>query len=427
MPKEDTFVTISCNNSDIENLFLANELAPEIKFKKNQEKNFSYFLFLIDTQRDLSHISQNLINTYNLCRENEAKLAVVILHGSSIDIEKNHYFQKMLDDLGKDKPLHRLIFTRDLYQHTTPIPATPLDLQISISINTKNIDISEKGENFLFPLSLEDFTQGVIKTLFLSNTSGKSFWLLGDPLPDLEFAYLLKKSVSANDQAELEINAIGKSDPKINSLLSVGNITRGELNWNPENDIIDDLKQIVTLYSEESIIIEKTVAKTKLLHRLINWLYRPRPKKENQLPTIYKIFKKSIFVLVTIIIIIFGVFVFTTGVSLHQLEKSTEALLTGNIKQSTTSLVKSSSYKSVGESTFQTLVPVINLVAPRFSSKVFNLFSFIDYTTTSLGNLHQTYVMAEKLILSLNNSDSKTNFSDLSLALHSNLSQIYEI
>ena len=426
MPQREVQISISSNNSDLEVNFLDNQLHQEIKFVKNKGGTFAYRIFLIDLQKDLTHISQNLIETYHSCRENDVKLAVIILHGNSLDIEKNHYFQKMLDDLGKDKPLHRLIFTKDVYQHYSPNPSTSLDAQFYEAITSKKINISRKGENLYFPLALEDFTLAIIKTLFLSNTSGKSFWILGDPISDLELAYLLKKNISTVSQDEPEINATGKDDPEINSLRSIGNKSRGELNWNPEREIVDDLKQIITFYTDSSIKAETKPIKTNPLHRLLTWIYQPRPKKETSLPTFKKIGTNLLIAAVVIIIFMGGVFTLATGLSLLQLEKSINQALDGNLQLSISSLNNSIKLKEIGESTFRPLVPLSNLASPRSTEKIFNLYSFIDYTSSSLGNLHQTYVMAENLLLSLNNEESKTNYNDLSLALHSNLSQIYE-
>jgi len=176
MPDRDTQISFYSNNSDIEKIFLDQELHLEVKFVKSNKEHTPYRIFLIDVKKDLTHISQNLIDTYNLCRENNSKLAVVVLHGQAIDIEKNHYFQKMLDDLGKDKPLHRLIFTKDIYQQIVSTPATTLDVYFHDAVTTHKISISQKGENLIFPLSINDFIRGMIKTLFLSGTSGKIFW-----------------------------------------------------------------------------------------------------------------------------------------------------------------------------------------------------------------------------------------------------------
>lgn len=426
MPQKEVQISISSNNSDLEANFLDNQLHPEIKFVKHKRENLPYQVFLIDTQKELTHISQSLIEIYHLCRENDAKLVVVILHGDTIDIEKNHYFQKMLDDLGKDKPLHRLILTKDIYQHHSPTPSTALDTQFYEAISSKKINISQKGEKLYFPLALEDFTAAIIKTLFLSNTSGKSFWILGDPIPDLELAYLLKKNISAISQDEPEINATGKDDPKVNSLLSVGNKARGELNWNPQNEIVDDLKQIITLYADSPEKAEIKSVKTNPLHRLLTWIYRPRPKKEKGLPTFRKIGTNLLITALVVTTLMVGAFTLTTGLSLLQLEKSINQVLEGNLRQSISSLNNSIKLKEIGESIFSPLIPLSNLVSPRSTEKVFNLYSFIDYTSSSLGNLHQTYIMAENLLLSLNNEETKTNYNDLSLALHSNLSQIYE-
>jgi hypothetical protein len=426
MPGSEVNVSISSNNHEIEKIFLDLKPSQEIKFVKDSHSSYPYSIFLIDIQKDLTNISQSLINTYSLCREKGIKLAVIILHGDSIDIEKNHYFQKMLDDLGKSNPLHRLIITKDIYQHVVSTPVTPFDDFLHHAITTKTIVISRKGENLYFPIDIADFVNALIKTLFLSNTSGESFWILGDPIKDLELAYLLKKNISSLIQDEPEINATEQDDPKSTTLLSTGNKSRGELNWQPEEEIVDNLKQITARYLDNPTTETVEGKKPNPVHQFLTWVYRPRPKKENQLPTLKKIGKKLAGILFSALIIGGVACILATIFSLQQLNNSIKQALNGNLNQSVSSLNNSIQYKEIGESLFTPIVPLANLISPKGTEKIFNLYSLISYTTTSLENLHQTYVMAENLLLSLNSPENKTNYSDLSLALHSNLSQVYE-
>lgn len=426
MPEREVPFVISSNNHEIIELLLKNKLHPEIKFVDDKIKNFKYLVFFIDLQKELSQISQNIIGAYEHCRQNDSKLAVIILHRNKIDSEKNHYFQKMLDNLGKDNPLHRLIFIKDLYQNISFIPATPLDQYLHDSISSKKINISQKGENLLFPISIKDLISSVTKTLFLSNTQGKTFWILGDPIKDLELAFILKKITVGYTEEDLEINAEGKNDPETSILLSINNKSRGDLNWQPQDDFIDDLKQIVGRYVENPNTKDKEEEKLNIIHRLLNWFYKPRIKKNNQLPTIGRISKTIIKILI-IVSIFWGVMIILfTGLSLQQLNSSIKQALNGELKQSVNSTNKAVAFKEIGESLFSSLIPIANFVSPKETEKIINIFSFINYSTTSLGNLHQTYVIAESLLLSLNNSNVKVNYSDLSLALHSNLSQVYE-
>jgi len=425
MPGKEVLVSIKGNSQELEKVLLDNRLHSEIKFAQDNE-NIPYSVFIIDLEKDLTQISQNLIDTYDICRKNRSKLSAVILHGDNIDTEKNQYFEKMLDSLGKNDPLHRLIFTKDIYQCISPTPATAFDLQLFNSITRKKTLISQKGENLFFPLSIEDFIKAIVKTLFLTNTAGKSFWLLGDSIADLELSYLLKKNTDIIGQDDLDINASGKNDPKTNTLLSLGNKTRAELNWQPESEFVDDLKKIVSQYSENPVLEEINHTKINPVYRFLNWAYKPRPKKPEQLPTIKNIGKKIFKSLLIILGMLIAVSMIATAFSLQLLEKSINEALNGNLKQSVNSLNYSVRLKEVGESSFSPLVPLSNLIIPKETEKIFNLFNFIDYGASSLENLHQTYVMAENLLLSLNNKENNVNYDDLSLALHSNLSRVYE-
>ncbi len=426
MSKGEVLVAISSNNPEIESIFQTHIEHPEIKFVDKKHDHAPYQIFFIDLNKELNFISQNLIETYGKCRENDCKLVVVLLHTNQIDIEKNHYFQKMLEDLGKSNPLHRIVFTRDVYQGFTSKPATPLDEYLHIAITTEKINISRKGENLYFPVSFIDFNNALMKTLFLANTSGKSFWILGDAIHDLELSYLLKKYISGQNQNEPEINAIEDDNLKANSLLSAGNKSRGELNWNPESELVADLKNIVSLYSDNPTTPEIKHQKLNILHRLLLWIYKPKPKKESKLPTLGKIIKKIIISIVAIYFVLICVFVIATALALIKLETSMNQALKGNLQLSVESLNNSNKAKEIGDSVFVYLTPVSNIISSKYTEKIFNLYSFISYTSTSLGNLHQTYVMSENFLLSLNNPNANIKYGDLSLALHSNLSQIYE-
>jgi len=426
MPEIKACFAISSNNSDIERLLVENSLHSEIKFVNSKKNIFQYLLFFIDLQKDLTKISQNLIGAYEHCRENDVKLAAVLLHGNKIDTEKNQYFQKILDNLGKEKPLHRLILTKDLYQNISNNPATPFDQYIHDCVSSKEIKISQKGENLYFPISLNDFIKSIIKTLFLSNTSGKTFWVIGDSIKDLDLAYLFKKTISSYYSEDPEINACQKNNPETITLISLNNKSKSELNWQPQDDFSEDIKQIIGRYVENPINDKTEESNLNIIHRFLNWAYKPRPKNTNQLPSIGRLIKK-IFKILFFIIIIWGtITVVFTGLSLQQLDYSIKQVLNGDLKKSVNSTNRTIKYKEIGESLFSSFIPIANTISSKETEKIINTFSFINYSTTSLKNLQQTYVIAENLYLSLNNQSEKIKYSDLSLALHSNLSQVYE-
>lgn len=426
MPKDEVSIAISSNNEKIEKIFLDSLSLPEVKFVKEKNKKVFYSLYLIDLSEDLSHISQNIIDIYNNCRIYDSKLALVLIHGLQVDIEKNHYFQKMLENLGKNDPLHRLIFTKDVYQYELSTPVTYFDHYLSDSINNKKINISQKGENTIYPLSFKDLTQALLKTLFLSNTSGKTFWLLGDPLFDLDIAYLLKKYISNDDQEDLEINASLENDPKLSSLANSGNKSRAELNWNPKDNFSEDVKRILEIYIDQPTPVAKKESKKNYLYQFLTWVYRPKPKKKSQLPFFNKFLKRGLYALIIVAAVYSATFVAITFISLQQLETSVNQALSGNLQNSVDGLNEANRFKAIGEPLLNSATPILNLFAPKETEKIYNLYAFINYSASSLENLHQTYVIADSLYQSLNSQDKKINYDDLGLALHSNLSQVYE-
>jgi hypothetical protein len=426
MPDRVAVISISSNNSLLEKVLIEHEIHPDLKFTQHFSGENGYTLFIIDLHRDLSHVSQSLIEAYGHCLQQNNKLLVVLLHGDKIDTEKNHYFQKMLDDLGGDKPLHRLVFTKDLYQYLEASPVTVFDQKIVDAIINSKINISRKGENVLYPLSLNDFVYALAKIFFLAGTSGKTFWLLGDPFTDLEFAYLLKNNLDTVT-ANFEINALELDDPQTVSLRNLTSKSKAELNWEVNDDFSDKLISVINLSREKSDL-SFPLSPPKNIFTKILTRYREirHPQKKDRHLDLGQIIKKVGLAIVGVYLLIGIIFVFALGFSLQQLALSAKNELNGNPQTSVDSLHTSVTALSIGESSFSFFQPILNLVAPVYTQKIYNLFSFVNYSQSSLENLQQTYTLAENLLSSLNNSNAITDYTDVSLALHSNLSQIYE-
>jgi len=415
------------NNPSLKNLLLNTEILSSFEFVGKYDNKTQYGTFFLDLASDITNASQELISFYSLFREHNQKFIVVLLHQDTVDIEKNHYFQNMLNDLGKDKPLHRLVFTKDLYEIYSPVAITYFDQYISDVINSKKIFISQKGDNLFFPLSLQDLLISLQKILFLSNTAGRTFWLLGDSLKDLELSYLIKKYFEIEKQSELEINAIRQADPKTNSLSGFTNQARGELNWNPEADFESDIKLIVKKYFEEIPLPMTGLAKRNFVSKIATWYFEKKHQtSKKRLPKINLLIKKFLIFVGIIYLGTLTVFATATSLSLYELENSLNEALKGNINISVQKLNNASTLATVGDSALNILKPTLNLIIPQTTEKIFNLYSFNSYARNSLSNLQQTYILAENLLVSFTQTGNNLNYQDLSLALHSNLSQVYE-
>ncbi len=433
MPSSKAQISTWSNNLLLEEIFHGYNLTPNIVFVKNREGHTSYHLFLIDLSSELSEVSQKVISTYQSCQDNNQKLVVALFHPYQIDTEKNLYFGQLLDKLGGENPLHRLVFVKDLFQADLPYAVTWLDQLVLESLKKHKITISSKGKNYFYPLTIHDLIKAILKIFFLTSTAGKSFWLVGDRLSDLEFAYLLKKTVEGSDEPTFEIDATGQNITFGLDLSAQGNTSRAALNWNPEEDFSTSLKTFLS-HSENQ---ETSFSELSHNHKLTSFrhlLEKALQKHQKGISFSFdngplllrKITKIALsFILITYFCLALS-FVGFTALSLTLLEGSINSLRSGDLPTSVRRLNQSIFYSQVGESSYSFLEPIISVVSVDTHARNYNLFAFEHYSQTSLGNLQQTYTLAEKILYSIGDSPTTLDYNDTSLALRSNLIQIYE-
>lgn len=417
-------VYIKSNNSKIESAFTEQKIHTDLSFTKIENRQ-PYKLLVVDLGSELTNISHEIVNIYETCRNDNSKLAIAVLFKEFIDTENKHYFHNLLEKLGKDKPLHRLIFVKDLYTISSD-SVTNLDNYLKKTQKENSIIISKKGKNIFYPLALSDFVNALIKTLFLSNTNGATFWVLGDPITDLELSYQLKRLSPTKSSPELEINAISEDNPELKTLQTLGNKTRAEINWQPENDFFFDLKEKISLNSDTPTPEVEHHGRLDQVQRFLAWMYRTRGSKKTKPPIIKKVAFCLLKFFATILVLSSLITIASTSLSLYHLDKSVTDILQGDKEKSLKNLNRTKYLKEIGESLYSNYLPLGNTLLPRETEKWFNVYSFIEYSISSLENVHQTYSFGESLLLSLNSQDNKSNYTDLSLGLNSNLSQIYE-
>lgn len=443
MPETVAKIDLWSNNPDLQMAFIKSNSTPQVKFfEYNRHSDHSYLVVLVDLNGDLSGISQEIINTYDHCRSKTVKLAVVICHGDSVDGEKNLYFSQLLDQVGGDSPLHRLVLTKDLYQDTFDA-GTCLEKVILESIKNRKINISRKGNQLLYPVSTKDCTAALQKILFLSGTAGKTFWLVGDSITDLDLAYLLQKNLE--DTAEIfEIEATNSSIQSI-ALDSLGNQSRAILSWEPVEEFSVNLKGIIRRICEDSSLLLSNIHQSeksakhprwfkilKIKNSIYKKLAHLKTKKgsDSLVKTSQQVIAKTIEMSLALVLILYLlitlVFITTTSTALVNLEKTLSAIREGNIAETILILKKSSTYSQIGEASYRFVSPVFSFVAPNFHEKNHNLFVFLHYSQASLENLQQTFILAEKIYQSIGNPSTTLNYNDASLALKSNLSQVFE-
>jgi len=438
MSELKTQIMVWSNNYLLEKLFLSYKNNQNVKFV-SEKKTYpeKYVIITIDLTGNLEGVSQKLIELYHESKTKNRKICVVILHGDKIDSEKNVYFDKLLKDLSTENPIHRLIIVKDLFQDSID-PVTPLDKLINTYFVDQIIRISKKGENTIYPLFFDSFVEGLLKTLFLNNTNGKTFWFIGDQIRDLELAYLIKKYTDDLEGYGLEIDAIEPDYQPNNNIVSLSNKTRIELNWEPSEEFDSILKTKInnlighaseikksseTNHSDKNNPIKKKLS--KLVNKLIfikNIITKKDNTKKVNLRSVLETTILSILGGYLITLIMYGFFIF---LSLKTLDISVSQMRKGNVPASVSYLQTSKTSFEIGESCVSIVKFPVSIINPSYLIKMHNLNTFIRYAQGSINNLQQIYVLGNKAYASLN-SEKLQNYEDLSLALKSNLSLLFE-
>lgn len=443
MSSQKTEIYLWSNNLLLEEIFCGQSPQDNVTFSKNKHGQKSpYCLLLVDLQEELSLVSQNIITFYKDCQEYHQKLVLVLIHSNQIDTEKNIYFAQLLDNLANNNPLHRLVLVKDLFQLNPNQPVTWLDRFISEVVANHKISISSKGKNYYYPISVHDVSCALLKVFFLSNTAGKTFWLVGEQISDLDLAYLVKKDLVDQEESAFEIEATGQNSTFDIDLCSLGNSSQAFLNWQLEGDFVFTIKDYLNKISQDKTVLLSQLHHTRssgkslsfkitsLNHKL--WKLFDRHKKGtnvaiNNAPTLLKrFFEYALFSIALIYFCVTLSFIGFTSWSLKLLETSVSHLQSGNIQESVQELKQSIIFNQIGEKSYSFLSPFVSLVLPDAHQKNYNLFTFQHYSQSSLQNLQQTYSLAEKVLFSIGDTPADFDYNSVSLALHSNLVQIYE-
>jgi len=437
-------IGIWSNNPLLKKVFLNPSSPHTLKYLEYKKSSgYPYVIIVIDLDQYLGDITQKVIEIYEDCRLQKQRLTVVLAHGQRLDSEKNIYFSQLLQQLAATNPIHRLVITKDLYHGHLLDSGVWLEKHILSSLVDKKTQVSSKGENLIYPLSYEDLLTGLQKTMFLSGTAGKEFWLIGDGLRDLDLAYLIQKSLD-DSRDGFDIETTGANDMG-SDLSTLGNQSRASLNWEPVVDFTLELKSAITRLAEDhSLLLSRlhqeevsakkrsipVLQKTKQIILLLKKFLNSNKKEKKIVETSKELLKRTVettLLVVTAIYFILSVCYlgFTFG-SLLSLEKSMVLARNEKITDSVKQLKKSVLLTKVGESTYALISPIFSPLAPAFHEKNHNLFAFLHYTQSSLGNLQQTYLLSEKIYYSIGQENLTLDYADASLALGSNLSQIYE-
>jgi hypothetical protein len=407
----------------------------QIKFhSENILSSSKYLLYLVSLSNDLENVSQKIIDLYSTCREKKQKLVICLIFDEEINRDKIFHFQKLLDGLGRQEPLHRLVIVKDLYQDSSSNPVTLLDQEIRHLLSSDSINISSKGNNYLYPLHLDDFIYAITKIFFLNSTAGKTYYLQGDPIKDLELAYLVKNIV-VDDNPSYQINSKLENIPYDTESISLANSTQIQINWRPSIDFENSLRKIYHEKNDQEIVDETNTTPIKRpkdlkILNLFNRNFRLLKSKFIPLKKSSSNRKRKIGKLILIIAVCYlleiGAFIGSTYMSFKYLSQSLTQIQVGNIQGSVASIEKSNTYNNIAINIYWPIRPLSSLYSKTFDEEIHNMFSFSQYLENSLSNLQQAYILTEKIYQSFNDTSGTSNIEDQTIALKTSLGQVYE-
>lgn len=430
MTTEKVKISIWSNNEELFSFLVHSKLDDLVFEDFDKNKNNDYLCVFVDFYKNTANITEKLLKIYLYARENNKKIVIVLLpkiNGSSEEIK---HFQKLLDDISKEDPIHRLIICQDLYVLNNDILLTNLDTYLTEIINKLEITTSQKGNFQFYPVSLLDLLSVIKKSLFLTNTNGKEFYLEGDPISDIELAFVMKSLIQEYHQSVLDINTTKNSDQEKISYAESSTKTSALLNLNQKSNFEQDLKNFIV---QEKIDNKQKVA-TKEGNQLIIKIQKIFSSSQNQAQTFKKrLLKKTTYYLERILalIVIFYIlssafFMISSYYSLKTIERTLFLLRKGDLVQSSSELTKSRLWSSISATNYKVISPILIIISSNFDKTNQNFLSFIDFTQSSIEGLQQTYSLVETAYKSLNNTQTNQNYENLALALKSNLQQSYE-
>ena len=436
-------LSIWSNNPVLEKYLCEKKKVEELIFEKYQESRpADYLCLFVDLCEKQENLTSNIYNVYLEAKNRNIKIAIVLLPGIQDSSEKTTQIQKTLSEINSDETFHRTIICHDLYFLDSEKPITSFDKYINEAVEKKEINVSQKGNFVYYPISFINLLSLIKRSLYLSNTTGKEFFAQGIEIKDLSLAYLLKSCLMEVSNQDLDINnSLTIYQSKSNYTTDTYR-TSASLNWEIVDSFKDDLLNYLKVKKNKISFDDQTQKEKgkikaiklsnnpflKIFHKIkaINNDENRGDFKKNLLKKTTQFVEKSIVVVLLVYLFSSVVFVVTSYYSLKSLEKTIFYFKKGNIAMSTKNLNNLSILKQVSETNYGILAPIISVISPNLDLVNQNFLSFLNFSQTATTAINQTYTLAENIYNSTNNSQKVMDYTVLSLALKSNLQQVYE-
>ncbi len=415
-------------NEELKKCLKKSNLEPETK----KERETDYRLLVYDLGNSVENPIESFLNDLDWVSNFFGKTCVVLISGGQQDDHILEQYQSSLQPYLNDRKNNlRLIITRDLYHLGKENNITKFENYVCQSISEKKIEVTSDGSEKLYPTSLEDICELIIKSLFITNTSGRSFTALTEEITDLELAYLLKKTCEKKD-LEIDLDLSKKSKKETESLMELSIQTQALLNWIPKINFSDAVSIILERCQVESTpeaapyepskpriedkpILQKlpTVkAKPKaFLKKLTEKFAKSIPIKTQTQPEIdfhvreERGVLKIIAFAATVILILAAIPLVVSLTSLYLSTKLTyqafQEIRVGQVRPSQNHLNQAQLLHQLSATTFQTLVPLGNIVSKENVTSTNNYLLVLGHGQSLLSSIIDTYSMADKLYLGL--------------------------
>lgn len=452
------FLVVS-QNQDVAELVKEILSSNDVIVKTSQPENIDkfkttkihYIIFLISRDSSAQNTTSFLINLYNLAKTLQSKIAIVDIYQNEIQPETVERTLQLLNQISNDSPLFRYIVTKDLFQDH-PSNIFPLEQKIEAVLSSQKIEISSKGENLIHPLNLKDLIAAVLKSLFLDRTAGKKLTVIGDPLKDLELAYIIKDELEKIGQS-LNIDAIKKDEISSLSILNASAKSRAVLKWLPSDTNEDKLRRKISVIASQPSAYQAPVLKKQPLSidtksdQLKKKIFFPKfkplkikplkpklPEPEIEKPQLHKTERKFLISIPVILIsislfsflAISVIYAFLLSTSLKKTKNSLNYLNQGDTAKVSQEIQKASQYLQAGEDLSRYILPVYQFGSSKLATNINNFSSLLKHSQSTIQSINESYQLANNLYHDLFTQSGVSSAADISIAIQARLRTIHQ-
>lgn len=408
----------------------------KLRVERKENENCDYVLQILDLDKstDEEHELSESLNKSNGTLQR--KTCLLISLSSHTDKSKIENIKIQTQKLLSSKNLNlRVIYAYDLYLTTNSNPGSVFQNWVSNAWQKEAISVSEKGNLKYYPLAIKDVCNLVLKSLFISNTSGMEFIAAGEELSDLEIAYLLKKTLEKKGR-KLDINLNGQPETTIGNLTNSTIETQALLNWTPEENFLQNIDTIFEnrqipkeeiQFQHQNKLKKLEIKIEKKSNGLKTRLFQKR--EIDRQPTAKKTKFSILYISLGVIGMIITIPFFTSFASVYMSTKLTakafQEIRNGNSERSQNTLKKGQLYQRLGESSFHSIQNLSNLLSRKETASINNYLLILDNGQKLVSLLISTYDLGNKLYLGLLGKEN-IEIKTLTSAIRVNLITITE-